>query len=87
MSRRTKNNKMACPPSEDSTQSDQSLGCVLSGYLRTQCFFTWTAKTLICHEGAEIHLQCSYEMKLELPIKIVPKFTIIFCQVTIIMHF
>ena len=30
-----------------SAQSDQSLPCALSGELRTQGFFMWTAKTLI----------------------------------------
>ena len=41
-----------CAPSEDQIsmnipQSDQSLRCALNGYLRTQGFFMWTAKTLI----------------------------------------
>ena len=30
-----------------STQSDQTLRCALNGWLRTQAFFMWTAKTLI----------------------------------------
>ena len=28
-------------------QSDQNLRCALNGYPRTQCFFRWTAKTVI----------------------------------------
>ena len=39
-----KTNKMACAPFP---QSDQSLRCALSGWLRTQAFFKQTAKTLI----------------------------------------
>ena len=47
-----KTNKMAVRPAKTqislgSAQSDQSLRCALSGWLRTQAFFMRTAKTLI----------------------------------------
>ena len=57
---------MACVPSEDSDQSGHppsliSLPCALSGWLRTQCFFMRTAKTLIRADAqADLSLRLSH---------------------------
>ena len=53
-----KTNKMTCAPSEDSNQAGHStslisLRCALNGYLRIQCFFLWTAKTLLWSDWAD----------------------------------
>ena len=54
-------NKMACAPSEDSDQSDQSLRCALSRKLRTQTVFMRTAKTLIRLDGYPCWSESSLE--------------------------